>query len=480
MKHAIPPLIMVSAVLAGGVGFAELTTPGSERGAGIRRVPVEQLTLACPQPSAPQLGGTSWVAAAVAPEASRGGSATLTELTAKSRERASLDTPGQVKRLTASSDLPPLLGRASGGLAPGFTAQQLTRSDGRGWSGTPCTSPSNDFWFAAAGSDQGQHAQLFLTNSESAPARVDVSLYGPGGPVPTPAGRDIEVPAHSQERVALSALRPGVTRAAVHVVVRAGVVAAALSYEEIDGLDQVGMDWLPESAPPARRLLVPGVPPGSGKQQLYLVRRGREEANVTLRMLGKDGDFSPAGAESVQVRPGRVKQVDLSSVTAGEAVAVSVEADRPVVAGMRVLRGEDETDTGYLAAVPPIRQSATVLDNRTTGDVSSWLLLSCVGKSSTVEVSTFAGKQPKTRTVDIPAGATVRVKLKPPGGGGRYAARVQPNVESGRVYGARYLVEKTSAGSMFTVQPLREDETTVVVPHVANDLSAGVGRGTDQ
>ncbi|MGH3329356.1 MAG: DUF5719 family protein, partial [Streptomycetales bacterium] len=60
MKHAIAPLIMVSAVLAGGVGFAELTTPGSERAAGVRRVPVQQVTLACPQPSAPQLGGASW------------------------------------------------------------------------------------------------------------------------------------------------------------------------------------------------------------------------------------------------------------------------------------------------------------------------------------------------------------------------------------------------------------------------------------
>jgi len=81
------------------------------------------------------------------------------------------------------ADGAPLVATASGALAPGFTASMTTRStsdDIRGLASTACTTPGNDFWFVGSGAIVGRRGRLYLTNSESVPAVVDVTLYGPG------------------------------------------------------------------------------------------------------------------------------------------------------------------------------------------------------------------------------------------------------------------------------------------------------------
>ncbi len=85
----------------------------------------------------------------------------------------------------AAAETGPLVARGSGRSAPGLVASQLTRSSEvamRGLAGTTCATSGTDFWFVGSGAVVGQRGRVYLTNSEPAPAVVDVTLYGPDGP----------------------------------------------------------------------------------------------------------------------------------------------------------------------------------------------------------------------------------------------------------------------------------------------------------
>ena len=167
----------------------------------------------------------------------------------------------------------------------------------RGLAGTVCAVPGTDFWFVGSGAVVGQRGRVYLTNPEAAPAVVDVTLYGPDGPVDAPAGRGVPVAAGTQEVRLLDALAPGVTRFAVHVHARSGRIAAAVRDQQVDGLTPRGADWLPPAAAagPAARCC-PASRPARGSGSLQVVAPGDSDAIVKIRLV--------TGLGLVRARPG--------------------------------------------------------------------------------------------------------------------------------------------------------------------------------
>ncbi|MDQ1585220.1 MAG: hypothetical protein QOH80_585, partial [Actinomycetota bacterium] len=252
-RPSIPAVAVVVVLLAAGGGSVIAGTPTPDRAPAqpAHAVPVVRAAAACPQPldatgaqttvgvAAPGLLGASRAVAAGTGTGT--GTARLEDLAGSRELRLALSEASgtAVPRLGS----PALLAVGAGSRAPGFAASEAARipsGDLRGLAGTDCAAAGTDFWFVGSGAEVGQRGRLYLTNPESAPALVDVTLYGPAGVVDAPIGKGVSVAAGSQHVLLLDALAPGISRFGVHVQVRQGRIAAALRDQQIRGLDPRG------------------------------------------------------------------------------------------------------------------------------------------------------------------------------------------------------------------------------------------------
>ena len=111
----------------------------------------------------------------------------------------------------------------------------------------------------------------------------------------------------------------------------------------------------------------------------------------------------------------------------------------------------------------------------------STLLLSALSGDARVQVTPVpivgrAAELPPARTVEVPAGRTVPLRLSsflPAGATGRLAVEVRPLPGSGPVHAARYLRERGEAGPLSTVLVLRSAAGPVRRPVAVPDLRAG-------
>lgn len=360
--------------------------------------PVNSSTVVCPEPGSVDGARTTSTVTVVPgfPGQDREGEATIgylegteegvaTDTASFDQPQGSLDAPGDGARVVAETQrLPALETRTFGGLAPGLVAAQTTQdsfNDGRGLSSLACLGPDTTWWFVGGGSTAGRESVLELVNPEDTPADVEVSISGPDGPVQTPRLRGLVVEPRSRLLVRLSREAPRLPAATWRVTVRSGRVVAAVSDTETDGFVPRGADWVPPSADPSTRVLIPGVIGGEGGRQLLIHAPGDLSATVRVRLITASGSFVPSAAPEVEVPGGSVVSVDLDSALQGEDATVDLSSDVPIVAGVRQRHpGIDATagsleEFSYAAGAPVITGSAAVsgLPAERATSVTVWL-----------------------------------------------------------------------------------------------------------
>ncbi|MEU6002934.1 DUF5719 family protein [Streptomyces sp. NPDC047197] len=500
MNRTTQSLIAAVAALAAVTGFAVANAPdgsGDDGAKAAARLPVERTSLLCPVPSSSDLAETSYTAFTPKGEGSgKTGRAELLPATRAlkvtpedaPREKKKDDkpfltskTPGKpVTGEESGGESPALLGTADGTLAPGWTVQQTTKysvGSGRGLQGANCTAPDTDFWFPGASTDKDRSDYVHLTNPDDTAAVVDVELYGPDGALKTEVGEAIQVQPHSSVPVLLSTLSPKEhTNLTMHVTARSGRVAAAVQSSD----DKLGGDWLPASADPASRLVLPGIPKDATSVRLVAFAPGADDADLKVQLAAPSGSISPAGHANLHVKSGMTTAVDLGDVTKGEAgslILTPTDDAAPVVAALRVTRGKGvDQETAFIPATNPIGTRATVADNRAKG---STLSLVAPGRTGKVKVTASAGTEggtPTSKTYTVKGGTTLGIKAPVPSGlKGTYALTVEPvsggsGGSGGDVYASRMLEEAEDGVPMFTVQTLPDDRGTVSVPKAEQDL----------
>ena len=367
--------------------------------------------------------------------------------------------------------------RATDAAAPGLAASMLTRSTDatmRGLAGVSCGPSAIDTWFVGSGANIGQRGRVYLTNLEAAPAIVDLSLFGPRGPLDAPDGRGIVVPPGGQEVRLLDALAPGVRRFAVHVRARQGRIVPAVRDLQVTGLTPLGADWVPPAAAPARRVVVAGVPGGAGPRLLQLVAPGATDAIVRLRLVTPTGTVTPSEADVVDVRAGRVTEVDLADVTRGQPVSVLLESDQPVTAGVlaRVHGTEGQlSELAYAAASLPLtaERPGVVADVGIGSGTTRTLVLTAIEDSASVRLEPLPAALGEPREVSVPAGTVVSIDLAtvtPTAG----PVVVVPDAQSPPVYVTRHVAEEEARGPFLTSSPVQPGRYTVPVPRVVADV----------
>lgn len=484
-------------VLASGLAAAVATepsqpTPGSAARAGaVRQVDVARSSAACPDPVADEvtstrvgLAGTGPVRPQPAAAVGGPGRATLSSTSTPGSPVVRLEAPGS-GTAEPGPDTGPLIARGTGRSAPGLVASQLTRSTNatmRGLAGTTCAASGTDFWFVGSGAVVGQRGRVYLTNTEPAPAVVDVVLYGPDGPIEAPDAQGVSVAPAEQEVRLLDALAPGTTRFAVHVQVRQGRISAAVRDLQVEGLTPLGADWVPVAAEPALRQLVPGVPGGEGERRLRVVAPGESDAIVRVRLISDSGAFAPAELDVIEVPAGSVGDVDLAPVTGGEAVTVELESDTPVTAGVlsRLAAPDGQLgDIAYAAAGAPLRPATpgVVAQSQASETVTTSLLLTAPGAAATVELAPLAPATGPPVEVAVPAGSQLTVDLATVSAAPLFALTVTPLPGSGPVLAVCQVDEADARGPMMTSSPVGPGRYAVPVPRVVADLSTGLRSG---
>jgi hypothetical protein len=503
-------LLLVVVVLLVGLGLAAQIEPAQSGTPTAlspqhRFVPVARASAVCPDAVADATTATTVAMAAPGaiddqtPDARKAktGSAAMRPLGAggaiTARLRAVSSTGYAVATSSRSTqdasdvgaDGQPLVATAAGALAPGFTASMTTRSssdDIRGLASAACTVPGNDFWFVGSGAVVGRRGRLYLTNPESVPAVVDVALYGPAGPIGAPGGRGVTLAAGTQQVLKLDALAPDVERFGVHVQVRQGRVAAALRDQQVQGLTPLGADWVPASHAPARRLVLPGVPSGSGERRLQILVPGDADAIVRVRLIGVDGSFVPSGLDVAEARAGRVSDVDLAPFTGGQPVAVELTSDQPITAGVLIRVGgvgKAKAEMAYTAAAVPVTAAApgVVTDLRGSkagATVSSNVVLAAPGAGATVQIDVLPPAVGESTRVTVPAGGQITVDAATLSEDASFAVTLVPTKGSGPVMAARQLSVTDVSGPLLTVMLVSPARYAVRVPLVEADLPTGL------
>ncbi|THA70218.1 hypothetical protein E6R60_30355 [Streptomyces sp. A0642] len=500
MKSTSLSLIAGAVALAAVTGFAAVNVPdgkGTATAKPAARLPVERSSLLCPAPGLSDLAETEYTsftpAAGGGDAAGPAGTAGLLSSTAAGDAGKSkggktkkadpdkpvvlLKAPGKPATAEVSgADAPALIGTATGRLAPGWTAQQTTTveaGDARGLLGVSCTAPDTGFWFPAASTAKSREDYVHLTNPDDTAAVADIELYGPDGTLKSDVGEGITVPARSGVRVLISTLTSkAVDDVTVHVTTRTGRVGAVVRAAD----DETGSDWISASTEPTSTLVLPGIPADATSVRLVAFAPGDDDADLTVKLLGKTGAISPAGHEDLHVKSRMTAGVDLKDLTRGEPGSLLLTPSdgkaTPVVAALRVVRGKgDKREVGYIPATGPVGAQATAADNRAKGSVLS---LTAPGAPGTVRVTASAGSKggtPVSKTYQVAAGTTVAITPPVPAGlKGTYALTVETQ-SGGPVHASRTLTVPMDGIPMFTVQTLPDDRGTVEVPAAEQDLS---------
>lgn len=459
-RFGLPCLVLVALLAMYGVASATSPAPSAEPAPMLRKVPVASVTAVCPAP-----GGTT--VGAVTPP---GGGPGVATLTGGGKTLATLTTSGTLLRKKMPAGAGPLLVSASGGMAAGLEVAQTRRETSggqRGLAGVRCVEPAASTWLIGPG-PAAADVTLHLANPDLARAVVEIMIYAGEGPVT--GGGDVIVLEPGESRVIdLKERAPSPLVMAVEVRTGFGRVTAAARAVMRGGR---GVDWLPVSAAPSTRVVVPGVPGGEGGRELLVASDAETDTLVEVRAVTSDGTYALKGRELLEVPAGSVATLDVSGGASGRPAAFVLTAERPIVAGLVVTGTGKKKDVAFTAGAAPIDLGSVVADNRTGGKKSSRLLLTAPQAAGRVSVLVLPGegKAPEPFEVEIAAARTRQFSL--PKVDGAFAVVVLPLPGSGPVYGGRVMDERIKGGLALTAQPLAPARIWALVPPVVESLSA--------
>jgi hypothetical protein len=405
----------------------------------------------------------------------------------------------------------PTTGAAAPPLLAGVQATVAAEGDLRGLATTTCTAASADTWLVGGATTTGHRLRLLLANPAATPATVDVAVHGPKGRVRAPSGENLTVPPRSSLPVFVDALAPDLPAVAVHVTAHAGRVQATLHSSVLRGLTPGGTDDVPPGAPPSRRQVVPGIaiaagpgneepaarddedgedgaddsdgagrgkpdPLGPGRSAIRVAVPGTEEAVVSVKLLGPEGEVDLGRPPAVNVRAGGVVDIPVTGLPAAVYSAV-VTSDVPVVAGAiagRAAGPDDPAEFAWTAATRPLTADRLVtLVPGTTG----YLSLVAAGHSGQVTVREVfpRGRLGDRRVLDVYTGQSPGMGVEADAVG-----LLVEDVVDGPITAALVQTVGTDDGTLISVRPVAPAAATArPKPRAVQDPGLGLPRRAD-
>ncbi|UOQ56458.1 DUF5719 family protein [Leucobacter allii] len=294
--------------------------------------------------------------------------------------------------------------------------QQVSTETLRGAVASSCAEPLNEQWLLGGASTLGISTTLSLGNAGTVPATVQLTVYDENGEVVDDRMSGVLVAPGSEQIVSLNGYAPDRERLAVRVESTGAPVTASLGVGQTSGIEPWAVSTVNRQAEPETRLVIPGIAnvsdhvhgpsdSGEGDEIPVVVRAlapGEAGGVATVRAIDREGASTELGA--IDLAPGVVGELQITTWPKG-ATTVIVDADVPVLAAVQGTASEDdETDNEWFT--PANRIPA---DTPTAAPVvgGGRLVLANPGDEAAEVTIASASGNGKTRTVDVPAGASV-------------------------------------------------------------------------
>jgi hypothetical protein len=311
------------------------------------------------------------------------------------------------------------------------------------------------------------------TDNQTADAQVlaltDVTK---GAPILPSADNGISVPPHSIVVQSLSKLLHSSKVMALNVSTTVGRVVVAV--RESRKASQDG-GWLAPTQAPSKTLIIPALPRSAGSRDLYVAVPGSyTAAQIKITAVSTHGSYKPAGGANIDLLGGSTTSISLPSL-GGVPGALKITSSVPITASMLVPGGPPGTPGAIAATAGPIQEQAVLADNPARSKGYSELVLSAPTKAATVRVTTAtttsAASDASGQTVQIKAGASVVVPLRPPSGSKvtAFTVVITPQSGSGPVYAGRVI---SVHGAIQSIMPAPSSLTWIPLPPVQDSLSA--------
>jgi hypothetical protein len=480
-----PAPVVAALALAGAVAAAQLTgaTAKAPPAPSTLTAPVTDTTLVCPLITGSSPGGTTVttgvvadIAKALTPPSTSTGTVTTTLLKGTASHSVAVKLAPGLRVTSGPTSIGTLAVRATGSVAATTVADQVTLTTAgrsRGLTGSRCTSPSADWWFAGADGRVGFSDRLVLANPSDTGADVTVSIWSTKGPLTPPRLASVPIAARSTVSIAIPSVAPDAATLALHVHASSGAVTAALLDDRVSGVHAAGSDWVPATQPPARTQVVAGFPASPGPRSLVLADPGALDATVGIRIVSTSGSFAPSGINQVVVHAGQTDVVDLTRALGGATGAVTVSSDQPVVAqGLAITTAAGGLpDLQWQAATPALTGPGAFADGREPDGGDTSLLLTAPAGAAMVRITTLHGG---TKTEAIAAGHSTSTVLATVGHAAASSGATVTPIGSAPVYVTRMLSFSGAHGALTTSEPVLALPTPLPLPVVTQDLRAAV------
>lgn len=333
-----------------------------------------------------------------------------------------------------------------------------------GLAGLACPSADTSYWFVGGSAALASQDSLIMTNDGHGDATVSVLAWSDKGPAPA---FPVVVPARSSIQVGLDSVAPGINAIVLHVLVRSGRVAISLYDRRSQGLSGLGADFVSPGNDPAKEAVILGVPgtiaeSSAGTKTKKSAAKSAKPAATdsnsrTLRLLSPDSDatvrvdvvgasdsFTPIGLDNIQLKAGKVREIQVNADLISLAYAFLVHSDVPVVAGVlsSSVTGKAR-DISWSASGQNLNAVTSSADSAGT----SYVFFSQTDASVEITKRTADGLT-ATSTLRLPAASVVVWPLAIPSG---QVGGVTFVVSSARVFAARVLTNTSG----ITTSPLR-------------------------
>ena len=294
----------------------------------------------------------------------------------------------------------------------GVSVHVASAGDTRGVASNPCVGGAVDQWFVGSASAVGATNQLILSNPGHTSVVVRIEAFGSAGPLAMGSAGTVVVAAGSIERVDLDGVVPSDPRIALHVTTDAGMVAATLQVNELDGVKPQGVSFMTGSNA-GNELVIPAVPIGDdgATPSVRLVNTEAEEAQVSVELIGPDGIDALTGGSDVAVAPGAVLDLSLAGVSPGD-YALRIHSDQPIAAGALLVTettGAGNRDMAWASAQRELSSGAVMY----AGGSGTLVVSSQRDGATTVQITAIAadGTTAKPETVELNGAGSASLKL---------------------------------------------------------------------
>ena len=217
------------------------------------------------------------------------------------------------------------------------TSINVTRNQSSSLATAICSINESDQWFVGGSGSVISKSSIQIVNSGLSTSVVDLFVYTPNAVSPV---NSIRVAKNSSKQIYLDTLAPGESSVVIHAITRSGRVTMFLHDQRQRGLQNLGSDFVSQSANPAKRLVIPAInnvalTGRNTSQMLRILAPGSVNANVRAKLIASDGSFAPIELDDINIKGGKVDDIVFKPVLEAKNFSLVLTADQPIVAAVK-------------------------------------------------------------------------------------------------------------------------------------------------